>query len=167
MPFVKGKALAGPSCGPRRTRVLCLGNPLIEADRAGWLVYRRLSGIGLPPGVELVEAGLAGLGLLGYFEDADRVILIDATAGMADPGQVVLYDCATALGRTEGVHYGHDGGVPYLLGALPAVLEALPSEILLIGLEPPVGDAAVAAAASLCQGLVESEETHDRRPLRW
>ena len=160
-----GNAFAGGPSAP--TRILCLGNSLILEDRAGWLVYDRLARGVLPSGVQVIDAGLAGLGLLGHFEEAGRVILVDATSGLSDPGQVTLYDCTVALGRAEGVHYGHDGGLPYLLGALPAVLERLPAEILLVGLEPPVGEAAVEKAVSLCLALVKGEKIHACQPLCW
>ena len=149
------------------TRILCVGNPWFEPDRAGALVHDRLARARFPRGVEVIDAGLGGLALLRYLEGAGRVILVDATLGLAEPGQVALYDCAGAIGRTEGAHYGHDGGLPYLLGALPAVVDQLPAEILLIGLEPPVGEDAVDQAVSLCLSLVKGEKIRASQPLCW
>lgn len=143
-------------------RIICIGNPLVAADAAGPLVYDLLAGGTLPPAVDLVDGGLAGLRLLPLFEGCDQVIIVDAVAGFsADPGVIVLP--AAAL-PSEPVHYGHQDGLAYLLQAVPHVLEPPLPEIVVVGIEGPATAAICREAAAICLGLVGSE---DGRPCRF
>ncbi|MDD1652924.1 MAG: hydrogenase maturation protease [Methanomicrobiales archaeon] len=72
-----------------RTRVIACGNPLLGNDAAGLRVMALLQG--LRPGLDMVEGGLGGLGLIPLMEGADRVIIVDATQGMGEPGEVRVF----------------------------------------------------------------------------
>ncbi|MGE5547668.1 MAG: hydrogenase maturation protease [Solirubrobacterales bacterium] len=147
------------------TRIICIGNPLIPGDDCGPRVFERLSRSTLPATAELVDGGVMGLGLLPYFEDGRRVVLVDAVSGLAAPGAVALFDCTEILGRECDAAYGHAGGLPYLLGVLPAVIDGPLPEILLVGLEGPAAEAAIEAAAHLCLTLANGERPHASRAL--
>jgi len=147
------------------TRIVCIGNSLIPGDAAGSHVYERLLRAGLPHGVELVEGGLAGLNLLPFFDDGRRVVLVDTVSGLAASGDVELFDCAPALGRTDGAYYGHGGGLSCLFGVLPAVADGPLPEILLVGMERPAGESAVQTAADMCLDLAWGGRSLEPRPL--
>ena len=49
-------------------------------------------GTHLPPGVEVVEGGTDGFGLIHVVTRADRLILIDAVKGGETPGSVYRFD---------------------------------------------------------------------------
>ena len=49
-------------------------------------------GTDLPPGVEVVEGGTDGFGLIHVLTRADRLILIDAVKGGETPGSVYRFD---------------------------------------------------------------------------
>ncbi|MDA8231040.1 MAG: hydrogenase maturation protease [Magnetospirillum sp.] len=148
-----------------RTRIICIGNALIPEDDAGPRVFERLRRARLPATVELVDGGLAGLRLLPLFEDGRRIVLVDAVSGLAEAGTVTVFDCASVVGGSAGANYGHAGGLAYLLGVLPAVIDGPIPQILLVGLETPAGGEAIEAAADLCLNLDEREPHHVVQPF--
>jgi hydrogenase maturation protease len=72
-----------------RTRVIACGNPLLGNDAAGLRVMALLRES--RPGLDVVEGGLGGLGLIPLMEGADRVIIVDATQGMGATGEVRVF----------------------------------------------------------------------------
>jgi hydrogenase maturation protease len=134
-------------------RIICVGNRYVPEDAAGPQVYERLRGRALPPGVELVDGGLGGLDLLSLVEDAEQVVFVDAIAGDAPDGTVVVLDADEAA-ATAGPRYDHAAGLAYLLRALPAVCAGRVPRVQVVGLAGPNG---VDRAAALALQLVEDE----------
>lgn len=128
--------------------VICLGNRFVPGDDAGCRVFDHLAGGVLPPEIELIDGGLCGLNLLGLVEGRRRVVFVDAVAGIAQPGSIVV------LGRDQvSAHagsYGHGAGLPYLLQLLPQVCAAPLPEIALVGAEGALDETAVRALAERC-----------------
>jgi hydrogenase maturation protease len=60
--------------------VLGLGNVILGDEGVGVHVVRALEKQSLPPGVECLDGGTGGFILLEPLQQADRIILIDATA---------------------------------------------------------------------------------------
>ena len=144
------------------SRIICIGNRLIDRDMAGLAVYDRLRTMDWPPGVEVIEGGLAGLDLLPLLEEVDRGVFVDSVHGFTDSDQVVLLDQEQILGCLEGVHYGHEAGLPYLLTVLPKVCEGSPPKnICLVGLETQCNTECIARAASLSLSIAvqDTEES--------
>jgi len=118
------------------TVVLGLGNVAQADDGLGIHAVRELlARYDLPPRVEVVEGGTAGLLLVPALSDADRAVIVDAIDLAAVPG---------TLHRLEGRSWStaflprltpHDAGLSDLLGAT-ALAGALPAELLLLGLQP-------------------------------
>jgi hydrogenase maturation protease len=129
-------------------RIICVGSSTLDADSAGCRVHARLAAMELPADVELIDGGLRGLDLLPHFENAEKVVLVDAVRGWAGPGQVVLLD-GDALCEATAERYDHASSLTYLLRTLPAVLEAGVPAVELVGLEPPSGCEAIERAAGL------------------
>jgi hydrogenase maturation protease len=134
-----------------RSIIICIGNRYVDMDAAGMQVYSLLQAMApLPQGVEVIEGGLAGLNLLPLLEQGGRVVFVDAVQNLAQEGELTLLDGHDlgALARAD--HYGHDGGLAYLLGALPHVCEGtLPTEMVLIGLEGKCSTSVLEQAALL------------------
>jgi hydrogenase maturation protease len=114
--------------------VICFGNLWQGDDGFGIHVFRRLrERPGLPRQVKLFDAGIAGLGALGYFEGCRKAVIVDAlkTCGRVGHVRRVRLDKLDPPGPELSLHAF---GVHHLLTALPAVLggRALP-EMVLIG----------------------------------
>jgi hydrogenase maturation protease len=119
--------------------VVCFGNPWQGDDGFGIHVFRRLLGMrGLPRQVRVFDAGIAGLGALGYFEDCGKVVIVDAvkTGGRIGRVRRLRLDDFDPPGPELSLHAL---GVNHLLTALPVVFEgrAMP-EVVVIGAE--IGD---------------------------
>jgi len=105
-------------------RVICFGNPWHGDDGFGHHVFLRL-----PPGLEAVDAGTAGLNALGHFEDCARAVLVDAVRTGARVGTVHRL-VPGDLEAPGGEFSLHDLGVTSLLAALDAQ-----PDVVLIGAE--------------------------------
>lgn len=139
-----------------RRRIICVGNRFAGADAAGPLTHDFLLENGFPDGVEVVDGGLAGLDLLAFVDGAERVVFVDAVDGFADDEKVfaVSPGAAAALAPSS---FDHAGGLPYLLRALPAVCEAAPPRITIVGIQGPPAPSDIARAAALAVRLVCDE----------
>lgn len=74
-----------------KTIVLGCGNVLASDDGVGIKVIRELARLPLAGGVKLVEAGVAGIGILDYFDGQDKAIIIDAILADREPGTIVCF----------------------------------------------------------------------------
>jgi hydrogenase maturation protease len=147
--------------------VIGLGNVLLGDDGFGPFVVELLrTRYAFPPGVELLDLGTPGLGLISYLHGHDAVVIVDAVAGDGNPGDVRVYEEAE-LERMPAVPRvsPHDpavaealsiarlaGSGPHnvcLVGAVPCSLE------LGAGLTEAVRAAAEAAAEIVCRRIEE------------
>lgn len=71
-----------------KTLILGLGNVIMGDEGVGVHVVRQLEKLALPGGVECLDGGTGGFILLEPLQQADRIILIDATADDNPPGTV-------------------------------------------------------------------------------
>lgn len=127
-------------------RIICVGNRLVGEDSLGPRVYDRLSDRPLPAGVEAVDGGLQGLNLVRVVDGADGVVFVDALAGFAAPGRVVVLAGDEAVASARGA-LDHAAGLAYLLKALPVACDAAPPPWSLVGAEGTPDDELVAAVA--------------------
>ena len=72
--------------------VIGLGNPLMGDDGFGLMALARLRDEWTLEGVELADGGTWGMSLLPLIEDAERLVLLDAIAAGATPGEVVVLE---------------------------------------------------------------------------
>lgn len=72
----------------RKTLILGLGNVIMGDEGVGVHVVRDLEKHTLPPHVECLDGGTGGFILLEPLQNADHIILIDATADENPPGTV-------------------------------------------------------------------------------
>jgi len=120
----------------RRTLILGLGNPLLGDEGIGVRVGEELSGLELPAGVEVVEGGTAGLGLIGLMEGYQRVIIVDAADMGRPPGHVVRFTPSEVQFKTAEAPLSlHQIGLGEALVVAEA-LEMAPDELVIIGIQP-------------------------------
>lgn len=118
----------------KKTLVAGMGNVLRGDDGFGVRVLERLAAIGMPAGVELYEAGGAGIALVQKLMDGyDACILVDATLNHGAPG--TLYRLEPQVSEARGEIGMHDLG-PAKVMLLARALHALPPEVVVIGCEP-------------------------------
>lgn len=129
-----------------RVRIVCFGNLLHGDDAVGVHVARALRSLALPPSVEVVDAGTAGLGALACFEGCDKVIVVDAMAASGAPGRVHRLERPIEAPERP-LLSTHAMGVEHLLAVLPIALEGerLP-EVVVYGIE-------IASARAFCDSL--------------
>jgi len=121
---------------PPATLVIGLGNPLYGDDGVGVRAVQILGEQTLPPGVEVVDGGTQGLGIVNLMEGRQRVILIDAADMGQDPGQFVrfLLDEVRLLGNDQHLSV-HAAGLRDAL-LLAQTLKMLPGEVIIFGVQP-------------------------------
>ena len=119
------------------TVVIGLGNPLMGDDGVGLAALARLRDEWQLDGVELVDGATWGLSLLPVIEDAERLVLVDAIAAHAAPGDVV------ELSRERLPIYLSRKLSPHQMDMKDALALAewrgrLPTDVVAIGLQPSV-----------------------------
>ena len=118
------------------TLIVGLGNPLRGDDGIGTRVIQMLVAETLPGGVEVVEGGTQGLGLVSLMEGWRRVILVDAANVGQPPGGFVRFTPQEArlLGGDQHISI-HNAGLRDAL-LLAETLDLLPDEIVIYGMQP-------------------------------
>ncbi len=117
--------------------VLGLGNPLLRDEGVGIHAVQRLArGYRLPPQVEVLDGGTAGMQLVAPIVDAEHLIVIDAVASGNAPGTVVVLrdeDVPVLFGRS---HLSpHQVGLSDVL-AVCRLAESAPASVTVLGVEP-------------------------------
>lgn len=116
--------------------ILGLGNPLRRDDGIGPRVVAELKRRGLPPGVEALDVGSAGLGLLELLEGRRRVIIVDAAELGLEPGCFVRFtpDQARLDEAADRLSF-HQAGLAEVLALAHALERPLP-ELVTFGVQP-------------------------------
>ena len=82
----------GAPSSPQKSVILGVGNLLLSDEGVGVHVANELTKIDLPPEVSVVEGGTDGFRLLNVITETDRLIVIDAVKGGAEPGSIYRFD---------------------------------------------------------------------------
>jgi hydrogenase maturation protease len=140
-----------------KVRVIACGNPLMGNDAAGPEVLALLARD--YPGIEAVDGGTGGLGLVTLMEGYDRIVIVDATSGLGEPGEVRVFRELPGAGiPTLSLH---ELGIPEAI-ALARTLGIAP-EVVVVGIEGgrvqgfSEMDPAVRAAIPLAARIVAGE----------
>lgn len=120
--------------------VLGLGNPLRGDDGVGPVVVERLRECALPPEVEVLDGGTAGLGLLDVIAGRRFVVVVDA-AEMGRPAGTVarLTPDEAALWGEQALLSPHQVGLAEVL-ALAERLGMAPAEVVIWAVQPASTD---------------------------
>lgn len=132
---VHSEQLAASHTRAGSTLVLGLGNILLRDEGIGVRVVQAMEQAALPPDVEILDGGTAGVDLLDVLADRQKVVVIDAIDGELAPGTVLrLTPDELAPRREPGVSL-HDLGLLETL-AMARQLNAAPREVVIIGVKP-------------------------------
>jgi len=150
-----------------RPRVLVagMGNDLRRDDGFGIEVVRRLSGAGLPEGVRLYEAGIAGIGLVQELVDGyEALVVVDAADRGEPPGTVSLLEAEvpkpeelTAEDRRELAADMH-AAVPSKALILARALGVLPPRVYILGCQPQDRGLGMGLSTPVERGAAEAVE---------
>lgn len=119
-----------------RTVVIGVGNLLLRDEGVGIHVVQELRKKALPPGVEVIDGGVAGIRLLDLFSGAQKLLLIDAAEMGLESGSVVRFTPEEARFQSGDLKLStHDVALPEVL-ALARALNQCPSEVVILGIQP-------------------------------
>lgn len=119
----------------KKVKVLGCGNVLVGDDGIGIRVIEKLRAMELPPDVEVIDAGVGGLAILNWIEDADRVIIIDAVqTGNEPPGTVYRFTDKELPPSNMFMLSLHDLNLVDTLN-VGRLVQKMPEEIVIIGVE--------------------------------
>jgi hydrogenase maturation protease len=115
--------------------VLGIGNPLMGDDGLGVEVVRRLREKRLPPPVELLDGGTAGVYLLPHLEGRTHILVVDAIDFGGQPGQVVRLHPSDIPARV-GIKLSEHQVTFHEILALMDLMGFRPREFICIGAQP-------------------------------
>ncbi len=116
--------------------LLGLGNLLMEDEGIGIHVLRHLeSSYQFTPAIELVDGGTAGFELLPFFEDFDKILMIDAVEFEEEPGFIGRIENDDILTQLTNKMSLHHLGITDVLSTA-RLLEYDPSQVIMIGVQP-------------------------------
>jgi hydrogenase maturation protease len=132
--------------------VVGLGNPLLGDVGVGLRALQALAtAADVPPSVELLDGGTAGLSLLPQLQSADRVLVLDAVSAGRPPGTVMRLDGAELVREGFGKASPHEIGLGDVLFA--SRLAGGPGEVVVLGVEPESWSLGVGLSASVENAL--------------
>jgi hydrogenase maturation protease len=119
-----------------RILVLGVGNLLLGDEGVGIHVVRRLQSEPLGENITVIDGGTGGYSLLGYFQDADLAVVVDAALDGNPPGTITRISPRYARNYPPTL-VSHDVGLKDTLAALE-ILGQKPEIILFaISIESP------------------------------
>lgn len=146
-----------------RILVAGIGNDLLGDDGFGIAAIRRLAARGVPDGVQLLESGIAGIGLVQELLDGyDDLIILDATDRGSVPGmlhllEVEVPDAATLSdARRRELMSDMHWTVPSLALILARALDALPPRVFILGCQPGGMDLGIGLSPAVDQAATEA-----------
>lgn len=137
------------------TLVLGIGNQLMSDDGVGGMAVRRLlAKTGDNPGVLCLDGGTLGYLLVGFIEDAENLIVIDAAQMGAKPGEVRVFenedmDRFLSVNPNRSVH---EVGLSDLMD-MALLADQLPQRRALIAIQPQNTQIGEALSDSVAQSL--------------
>jgi len=122
--------------GKKDIILLGLGNLLVEDEGIGLHVIKHINAhYRFEPAIEIVDGGTAGFELLPFFEDYDRILMVDAVEFGEAPGYVGRMENDDILTQLKNNMSLHHLGITDVLSSVK-LLEYDPSQIILIGVQP-------------------------------
>jgi len=116
--------------------VIGVGNLLLRDEGVGIHAVRELQKRSFPPGVEVIDGGVAGIRLLDLFSGAQKLLLIDAAEMGLEPGAVARFTPEEVRFQSGDLKLStHDVALPEVLAIARAVNQC-PSEVIILGIQP-------------------------------
>ncbi len=116
--------------------VLGIGNLLMHDDGAGiQAVQKLMKNYRFEPEIQLIDGGTMGSELLPIFEEADKLIIVDAVNFNEEPGFIGTIENDAILSRLMTKLSMHHLGLTDVLSQVK-LLDIEPSQIYLVGIQP-------------------------------
>jgi hydrogenase maturation protease len=116
--------------------IIGLGHPMCGDDGVGPRIVEDLTRRGLPEGVEALDGGIKGLGLLQVLEGWKRAVIVDAADVGRDPGEFVRFTPEDAHLIEVAIPFSlHNAGLGEVLSLAKALGQALP-EMVIFSVQP-------------------------------
>ena len=118
----------------KKTVILGIGNLILRDEGIGIHAVQRLQSVELPSGIDVVDGGTDAVDLLPYFQNYERIIVIDALRAGGEPGSIYRVTPDEIMEDKERSLSLHE------LGLLDVLLMAKHlgghGEVVIIGVEP-------------------------------
>ncbi len=119
--------------------VVGIGNCIQMDDGVGIHVLRELEKLPMPPGVELLDGGTAGIELLPWLEGRRKVIFIDAVDAQEAPGTIFRFAPGAVEYDMIPKASVHEIGLVDAL-QMAALVGRAPEETIIFGVQPKTID---------------------------
>ncbi|WP_052299962.1 hydrogenase maturation protease [Ferroglobus placidus] len=114
--------------------MLGVGNPLAGDDAVGIEVVKRLKKLELPEEVDLIEGGTLSFQLINFFDNYDKIVVVDAVKTGRKPGSVVRLEMNEFFDFSKiSVLTSHDFDF-FTVAKVLSMIREIP-EIVVIGVE--------------------------------
>ena len=119
----------------KKMKILGCGNTLMGDDGVGIRVIERLQEMKLPESIEIIDAGVGGMAILSWIEDADKVVIVDAVQTGNEPAGTVYMFTDKELPPSDMFMLSlHDLNLVDTIN-VGRVVQKMPDEIVIIGVE--------------------------------
>ena len=122
--------------GARKVLVMGIGNTLLQDDGIGIHVTERFKSQQADPNVEVVDGGTIGLSLLPDIEDADAVVIVDASEIGERPGTMRIFRNEEIDRQLSGKKRSVHEVALYDLFSAAAIRGRSPGQRVLIAIQP-------------------------------
>ncbi len=142
----------------KKVAIIGLGNLLLRDEGFGIHLIRRLEKKDLPPDIELIDGGCAGMNLLHFWREREAVFLLDVFLDEAPAGTIrtFTWEELENLPPTKAVS-GHQYGVKEAL-SLARLTGQKPSYFLAIAAIPAVLEPGLELSPPLKEALPRAEK---------
>ncbi len=117
--------------------VLGVGNLLMKDEGVGVHAALKMLDMPLPPSVEIIDGGTAGVDLLYYMENREKIIIIDAIQTDEPPGTIFRLtpvNIISSIARNK--HFSlHQPGVAELLKVAQAIEQPI-KDVVIFAVQP-------------------------------
>jgi hydrogenase maturation protease len=117
-----------------KTAVVGVGNLLLKDEGVGIHTAHALQKMDLPDNIEIIDGGTSP-DLPFYFEDIDKLVIIDAVKGGGQPGTVYRFNSRDVNMESDGIGSAHEFDLAHSLKTMKLTRQE-PKEIVIIGIEP-------------------------------
>lgn len=135
--------------------ILGVGNLLMQDEGVGVRAIEELEKrFRIPPAVELLDGGTAGLELLNQLAGRDALIIVDAVHSGKPPGTLVRFEGEQVPAVFRRKISPHQLGISDLLAAA-RLMDLLPPRLVLFGVQPGMLGTGLELSAPVAQVLEE------------
>lgn len=120
---------------PPKITILGVGNELLSDEGVGVHVIKELREMDIPPGIEVIEGGTEGFGLLNIICETDHLVVIDSLKGGGKAGSIYRFNVKDAPNCPDSFKTSvHQIGILEVLH-LSGLIGKTP-ETIIFGIEP-------------------------------